>query len=80
MSIQTLQESVLAGRPAGDAVGPDICMSAWCVCLNTVANWIARTGQRWALRELAAEGRLLSDVGLTREQALREAGKPFWLR
>ena len=50
------------------------------MCLNTVATWIARSGQRWALRELAEEGRLLSDVGLTREQALREAGKPFWRR
>ena len=50
------------------------------VCLDTVAVWIARTGHRRALRELAEEGRLLSDIGLTREQALREAGKPFWRR
>jgi uncharacterized protein YjiS (DUF1127 family) len=50
------------------------------VCLDTVAVWIARTGHRRVLRELAEEGRLLSDVGLTREQALREAGKPFWHR
>jgi uncharacterized protein YjiS (DUF1127 family) len=49
-------------------------------CLNTVATWIARTGQRRALRELAEEGRLLSDVGLSRQQALGEAGKPFWRR
>jgi uncharacterized protein YjiS (DUF1127 family) len=55
-------------------------MSALSVCLNTVATWIARIGQRWVLRELAEERPLLSDVGLTREQALHEAGKPFWRR
>jgi uncharacterized protein YjiS (DUF1127 family) len=41
---------------------------------------MVRSGQRKALRELAQEGRLLSDIGLTREQALREAAKPFWRR
>ena len=53
-------------------------MSALSACLNTVATWIARTGQRRALRDLADEGRLLRDVGLDRQQALREADKPFW--
>jgi uncharacterized protein YjiS (DUF1127 family) len=80
MFVQILQESALAGRSPGDAVLPEIRMSALSVCLNTVATWIARIGQRWVLRELAEEGRLLSDVGLTREQALHEAGKPFWRR
>lgn len=78
MSVQILQASVLAGRSPRDAVLPELRTSALSVCLNTVASWLARSGQRWALRELAEEGRLLSDVGLTREQALREAGKPFW--
>jgi len=49
-------------------------------CLKSVAACIARSGQRRALRELAQEERLLSDIGLTREQALREADKPFWRR
>jgi uncharacterized protein YjiS (DUF1127 family) len=49
-------------------------------CLNTVTTWIARIGQRSALRDLADEGRLLRDVGLTRHQALHEASKPFWRR
>ena len=80
MSVQILQESALAGRSPGDAALPEIRTSALSVCLNTVATWIARSGQRRALRELAEEGRLLSDVGLTREQALREAAKPFWRR
>ena len=80
MSVQILQESAPAGRSPGDAALTEIRLQRLSVCLNTVATWIARNGQRWALRELAEEGRLLSDVGLTREQALREAGKPFWRR
>jgi uncharacterized protein YjiS (DUF1127 family) len=48
--------------------------------LNAVAAWIVRSGQRKALRELTQERRLLADIGLTREQALREAAKRFWRR
>jgi len=40
--------------------------------------WAARRSQRWTLGELAAEKHLLEDIGLTRAQALHEAGKPFW--
>ena len=42
-------------------------------------SWLDRPLQRIALREIADDPRLLSDLGLTREQALREAAKPFWL-
>jgi uncharacterized protein YjiS (DUF1127 family) len=55
-------------------------MAALSVCLNTVATWIARSGQRRVLGDLTQEGRLLADIGLTREQALDEAAKPFWRR
>ena len=34
--------------------------------------------QRIALREIADDPHLLNDLGLTREEALREAAKPFW--
>jgi uncharacterized protein YjiS (DUF1127 family) len=34
--------------------------------------------QRIALREIADDPHLLRDLGLTREQALQEAVKPFW--
>jgi uncharacterized protein YjiS (DUF1127 family) len=54
--------------------------SALSECLSTVAAWIVRSDQRRTLRELAEERRLFSDVGLTREQALDEAAKPFWRR
>lgn len=40
------------------------------------ALWAARRRQRRELREL--DDRLLRDIGLTREQVLREAAKPFW--
>ena len=40
-------------------------------------RWTGRARQR---RDLAAlDDRLLSDVGLTREQVGRETAKPFWL-
>ncbi|NOJ38062.1 DUF1127 domain-containing protein [Bradyrhizobium australiense] len=38
----------------------------------------ARRRLRGALRELAEDKHLLADIGLTREQALEEAAKPFW--
>jgi len=38
----------------------------------------ARHRQRAALRELADDPHLLKDIGLTRQQALDEAAKPFW--
>ena len=41
-------------------------------------GWAERRRQRIALRELAEDKHLLSDIGLTREQALAESAKPFW--
>ncbi|MCP3467891.1 MULTISPECIES: DUF1127 domain-containing protein [unclassified Bradyrhizobium] len=38
----------------------------------------ARHRQRKALRDLADDPHRLSDIGMTREQALQEADKPFW--
>jgi uncharacterized protein YjiS (DUF1127 family) len=40
--------------------------------------WRERVRQREALKRL--DDRLLDDVGLSREQARREAAKPFWKR
>ncbi len=40
------------------------------------ALWQRRHTQRRELGEL--DDRLLRDIGITREQAWREAGKPFW--
>jgi uncharacterized protein YjiS (DUF1127 family) len=41
-------------------------------------DWSERRRQRIALRELADDQHVLNDLGLTREQALDEAAKPFW--
>jgi uncharacterized protein YjiS (DUF1127 family) len=40
------------------------------------AIWFNRRQGRQDLREL--DDRLLADVGISREDAVREAGKPFW--
>jgi uncharacterized protein YjiS (DUF1127 family) len=40
-------------------------------------HW-ARHREREALRALADDAHLLRDIGLTRQQALEEADKPFW--
>jgi uncharacterized protein YjiS (DUF1127 family) len=42
------------------------------------SSWAARRRQRRVLRDLAEDKHLLNDLGLTREQALDEAAKPFW--
>jgi uncharacterized protein YjiS (DUF1127 family) len=38
----------------------------------------ARRRQREALRAIADDPHLLGDLGLTQQQALEEADKPFW--
>ena len=49
-------------------------------CRRTIARWLARSRQRWALREIAEANdiHLLKDIGVSREEAFREAEKPFW--
>jgi uncharacterized protein YjiS (DUF1127 family) len=39
---------------------------------------MARAQDRSALADLAEDKHRLADIGLTREQALHEAGKRFW--
>ena len=47
---------------------------------STVGRWFARSRQRRALREIAerSDPHLLKDIGVTQEEAFREADKPFW--
>jgi uncharacterized protein YjiS (DUF1127 family) len=54
-------------------------MVSW---MDTVRAWSARSNERRALRELTEQldDRLLKDIGISREQALCEAAKPFWQR
>ena len=45
-----------------------------------VACWIARSRQRHTLREIAERNDFhhLKGVGVSQEEAFREADKPFW--
>jgi uncharacterized protein YjiS (DUF1127 family) len=49
--------------------------------VHTMTVWLDRRRRRRELQDLAERNdRLLADVGLTREEALREASKPCWQR
>jgi len=51
-------------------------IDAW---LRTLGFWIDRSRQRRQLGELAElNSYLLKDIGVSREEAMREAEKPFW--
>jgi uncharacterized protein YjiS (DUF1127 family) len=47
---------------------------------STVGRWFARSRQRRALREIAERNdfHLLKDIGVSQQEALREADKAFW--
>jgi uncharacterized protein YjiS (DUF1127 family) len=49
---------------------------------STIRQWVARSQQRRALREIAerTDDHLLKDIGVSQEEAFREADKPFWRR
>jgi uncharacterized protein YjiS (DUF1127 family) len=49
--------------------------------LGPLDRWLARSEamhQRAALREIADDPHMLNDLGLTRQQALEQANRPFW--
>jgi uncharacterized protein YjiS (DUF1127 family) len=50
----------------------------WAAPWNEWSRWIERSRQRAALRDLADDKHLLRDLGLTRQEALDEANRPFW--
>jgi uncharacterized protein YjiS (DUF1127 family) len=66
----SIKEPVRAGRivAAGQAVLSSL--------VSMIAIWLNRQQGRQDLSEL--DDRLLADVGISREDALWEAGKPFW--
>jgi len=48
----------------------------WAALLNKWLRWSERSRQRADLRDL--DEHLLKDIGITRQQALDEANRPFW--
>ena len=67
--------------PPARAALADHQWNSWRIILMTprlIRLWAARRDQRRALGELVTAQHLLDDIGLTRTQALHEAGKPFW--
>jgi len=62
-------------RRSGHITKPPIGFSA------VIRRWIARSRQRQALSELAERNDyLLKDIGVTQDEARREAAKWFWQR
>jgi uncharacterized protein YjiS (DUF1127 family) len=68
-------QASLHGTPArsatGRGLGPGIVR-----VLELVDTWLGRRRQRLDLGRL--DDRMLKDLGLTRADVAREAGKPFW--
>ncbi len=77
------QTALGAGRRQGRrdwySAGDEIRLrrEAFAQIARTLALWLARRRQRRDLARL--DDHLLKDIGVTREQAAREAAKPFWI-
>jgi len=52
--------------------------TGWAALLHELSRWSERSQLRAALRDLAEDQHLLDDLGLTRQEAIDEATKPFW--
>jgi uncharacterized protein YjiS (DUF1127 family) len=52
--------------------------SSWLKLLDKWLSCGERARQRAALRNIADDPHLLADLGLTRDEALEQADKPFW--
>jgi uncharacterized protein YjiS (DUF1127 family) len=74
--------------PASDRAGGNF-RRGWAVWLSitqsnltaTIRLWIARSRERRHLAELAGwDDYVLKDIGVSRQDALREAARPFWQR
>jgi uncharacterized protein YjiS (DUF1127 family) len=81
MTIPTLRRPIGAAEAGFDGVDGSIA-DPLTRCRRALARWIARSRQRRALREIADSNdfHLLKDIGVSQEEAFREADKPFWRR
>jgi uncharacterized protein YjiS (DUF1127 family) len=79
--MQTSRTDFLPGRswthPSPTRAPRDFRPVVWLVTiLDRLVDWQERASQRRALATL--DDRMLKDLGLTRADVAREAGKPFW--
>lgn len=58
--------------------GQDHQSNSWLRPIQTWFAWSERMDQRASLREIADDPHTLGDLGLTREEALEHANRPFW--
>ena len=68
------QLSVLESRPVCSGAGTGRHMLS--SLARSIEIWLIRQQERQELSSL--DDRLLDDIGISREDALWEAGKPFW--
>jgi uncharacterized protein YjiS (DUF1127 family) len=52
--------------------------NSWLRLLYRSLSCSERMHQRTSLRDIADDPHLLADLGLTREEALKQANTPFW--
>jgi uncharacterized protein YjiS (DUF1127 family) len=73
-----LRHGKLSFHHLGNAVAKDHQSNSWWGLLEKWRLWDERSRQRAVLRDIADDPHFLHDLGLTREEALDEANKPFW--
>jgi uncharacterized protein YjiS (DUF1127 family) len=82
MRMHFVQEKTLGARESARERIPRpqyISATAAVGWLRMVRFWIGRHRQRRRLGELAElDNYLLKDIGVSQDEALREAAKPFW--
>ncbi len=74
-SVSLLTRQGAAPRGATPGAGP-IASGRFAGVFNRLLLWQERASQRQALSSL--DDRMLRDIGVTRAEAERESGKPFW--
>jgi uncharacterized protein YjiS (DUF1127 family) len=68
----------LPSRLRCGCAGHDHQSNSWLRPIQTWLAWSERMDQRASLREIADDPHMLGDLGLTREEALEHANRPFW--
>jgi uncharacterized protein YjiS (DUF1127 family) len=77
MAIPTFSRPLVRAAAVFDSDG-DRATSRFTRYRHTIARWIARSRQRRALRDIATDDHLLNDIGVSPQEAFREANKQFW--